>query len=161
MVYFGIMCGAVNFTNIRSQYELIFRPKCRSSFQVHQFFFLLQFQSQNVDNWLVFVSVIFNLVWTLALVFVPCEIGERVRSEFMTLNFTISQFDWHLFPDEIQKILPVIIINAQQPVLIEWFGSISCVREVFKKVCRFYSFTIFNFTFHSVHLICHILYVYI
>lgn len=81
------------------------------------------------------VSVVFNLVWTLALVFIPCEIGERVRTEFMKLNFTVSQFDWHLFPYEIQKILPIIILNAQQPVLIEWFGSISCVRDVFKKVC--------------------------
>lgn len=63
-------------------------------------------------------------------------LGEEVRSEFMMLNFTIGQFNWHLFSYEIQKILPIIIMNAQQPVLIEWFGSISCVREVFKKVCH-------------------------
>lgn len=96
----------------------------------------LQFQSQNTNNWIVLVSVIFNLFWTLALIFVPCEIGERMKSEFMKLNFTIGQFDWYSFSYVSQKILPVIIINAQQPVSIEWFGSLSCVREVFKKVCH-------------------------
>lgn len=101
-------------------------------FLVH---FTNDFQSQNTSNFVALVSVVFNLFWTLALVFVPCEIGERVRMEFMKLDFTIGQFSWHLFSQDIQKILPIVINNAQQPVLIEWFGSISCIREVFKKVC--------------------------
>lgn len=99
------------------------------------FFSQLKFQSQNIINWSVLVSGIFNLVWTLVLVAAPCEIGERIQSEFMKLDFAISQFNWHLFPYDIRKILPIIIQNAQKPVLIQWFGSISCVRDVFKKVC--------------------------
>lgn len=105
-------------------------------FILNLFLIFHKFQSQNINNYVVLVSVVFNLIWTLALVFVPCEIGERVRSEFMKLNFTIGQFNWYFFSYEIQKTLPIIIINAQADVLIQWFGSISCVREVFKKVCH-------------------------
>lgn len=37
-----------------------------------------------------------------------------------------------------QKILPIIINFAQQPVNIEFFGNISCNRLVFKSVSRIY-----------------------
>lgn len=34
----------------------------------------------------------------------------------------------------VQKILPTILIHAQQPINIHCFGSIPCNRETFKKV---------------------------
>ena len=66
--------------------------------------------------------------------FIACEISQRVNDAFNGLNLTIHQFDWYLFPIEIQRMLPMIIVVAQQPVTLECFGSISCSREVFKNV---------------------------
>lgn len=46
----------------------------------------------------------------------------------------IDDFDWYAFPLEMQKIVPLLMIYAQEPVAIECFGSIACVRDVFKRV---------------------------
>lgn len=46
----------------------------------------------------------------------------------------ICDFDWYAYPIEMQKILPLIMINAQEPVVLECFGKISCARDVFKSV---------------------------
>ena len=73
--------------------------------------------------------------FALALVFIACELGQRMSDEFEGIDFTIDQFDWYLFPIEIKRMLPTIIAVAEQPVSLECFGSITCVREVFRKVC--------------------------
>lgn len=67
-------------------------------------------------------------------VLVFCEIGQRATNAFSEINDVIGQFDWYLFPDELKKILPIIIRFAQQPVDIKFFGSISSSRYVFKSV---------------------------
>lgn len=46
----------------------------------------------------------------------------------------IDALDWYIFPIEMQKMLPTILIEAQQLVALECFGSILCSREVFKQV---------------------------
>lgn len=66
--------------------------------------------------------------------FVACELGQRASNAFDEINDVIGQFDWYLFPDELKKILPIIMQFAQRPVDVEFFGSISCSREVFKRV---------------------------
>lgn len=68
------------------------------------------------------------------LVFSTCEIGQRFTKAFDEIDREIEQLDWYLFPIEIQRILPTIIINAQEPIVIECFGIISCNRDQFKKV---------------------------
>lgn len=70
----------------------------------------------------------------LSLVLVICEFGQRMSDAFEAIEYTIDQFDWYLFPIEFKRMLPIIIANAQQPVKLECFGSISCSREVFRKV---------------------------
>lgn len=70
----------------------------------------------------------------LALVFIICELGQSLSNAFDEINVTINQFDWYLFPNEIQRVLPMIIAHAQQPVLVECFGSIACTRDAFKNV---------------------------
>ena len=66
--------------------------------------------------------------------FVTCELAGRMSNEFDDINDSIGQFDWHSFPLKMQKILPTIIQNAQQPVGFECFGSVMCNRETFQKV---------------------------
>lgn len=70
----------------------------------------------------------------LTLVFIACDLGQRTSDAFAGIDITIGQFDWYLFPIKIKRILPMIIANAQQPVLLECFGGITCTREVFRKV---------------------------
>lgn len=66
--------------------------------------------------------------------FVACELSQRMSNGFDEINDEADQLNWHQFPVEIQKLLPTIMANVQQPVEIECFGSISCCRMVFIKV---------------------------
>ena len=77
---------------------------------------------------------VINGICGSVLTFIACELGQRMSDAFEGIEFTIDQFDWHLFPIEIQQMLPMIMAAAQQPVLLECFGSIACTRETFKKV---------------------------
>lgn len=62
------------------------------------------------------------------------ELGERISKAFSEVFDEIDRLDWYKLPIELQKILPIILLDAQQLVVLECFGSISCSREVFKKV---------------------------
>ena len=78
--------------------------------------------------------LIINGIIAFAMVFIACEIGQRMNDAFDKIDFTIDQSDWYLFPIGVQRMLPTIIAVAQQPVSLECFGSITCTREVFKNV---------------------------
>lgn len=77
---------------------------------------------------------IHNMFWAFTLVFVACELGERVRNEFDDVRFLVDQLKWYLFPCNLRHLVPTIVINSQNPVEFKCFGSISCSRESFKKV---------------------------
>lgn len=79
---------------------------------------------------------VFQIFWSTGLAFIPCELGERTSGTFVEICDEIDNFDWYAFPMKIQKILPLILINAQEPVAIECFGSIACARDVFKRVSK-------------------------
>lgn len=78
--------------------------------------------------------LILSGVFALALVFISCELGHRINEAFDAVNVYIEQLDWYAFPVEIQRMLPMIIANVQQPVPLDCFGSITCTRAVFKDV---------------------------
>lgn len=80
------------------------------------------------------LTSVLQLVWVFGLAFIPCELGERVKLEFCEISCVMNQFDWYRFPIEILPFLPIIMINVQQPVVVDCFGSIACTREVFKSV---------------------------
>lgn len=67
---------------------------------------------------------------------IPCELGTRMSNSFIEITHEIEQLNWYLFPIEAQKILPIIVIIVQEPVMIQCFGSISCARETFKNVSQ-------------------------
>lgn len=85
------------------------------------------------------LSVMFILIgqvcYAFGATFISCELGQRTNNGYCDIDAIMGQFDWYLYPNEIQRILPAIIANSQQPVYIKCFGSISCSRETFKKVC--------------------------
>lgn len=86
------------------------------------------------ENFMVMMLPIINATFGSAVVFVTSELGQRMTDAFNEIDFILSQLDWYLFPGEMQRMLPTIIADAQQPVELKCFGSIGCSREVFKNV---------------------------
>lgn len=66
--------------------------------------------------------------------FIACELCQRVNLAFSECNDITDQFEWYLFPAEAQRLLPMIIYFAQQPVDVKCYGSTACDRETFKSV---------------------------
>lgn len=71
--------------------------------------------------------------WSFILIFTFCDLGENVTNQFDEIDL-YYQCNWYLFPLNIQRILPIIIINSQELVVLHAFGNVSCTREAFKKV---------------------------
>lgn len=82
----------------------------------------------------VLLNATLNGLLAFALVFIACELGQKMTDAFEEIDTTIGQIDWYLFPIEIKRMMLTIAANTQQPVTLECFGSIACTREVFRKV---------------------------
>lgn len=80
------------------------------------------------------VASICETFYAFALVFIVCELGQRVTNAYGIIENTIESFDWYLFPNELRHMLPFILSFAQQPITFKCFGRISCNRETFEKV---------------------------
>lgn len=65
-----------------------------------------------------------------------CEFGEMLTNRFEALNDALGQYRWHLFPIEMQRIFLTVLVNAQQPIVVQGYGNTPCAREAFKKVCN-------------------------
>lgn len=78
----------------------------------------------------------FELFWSFFMVYAACELGYRVRNAFEAIGYEIGQLKWYLLPVNVKRILPVLIMGANQPVGLDVFGGISCGREEFKTVSR-------------------------
>lgn len=72
--------------------------------------------------------------WAFSNLFAFCYFGERVTSAFDDLSKVIYQCEWESFPHEIQRILPVIMLNTQDPIFLRAFDRTPCTRETFKRV---------------------------
>lgn len=109
------------------------------------------FQEQSA-NPLELVKPACSAFWSFALIFLICEFGQMVTDHFDELTNAINDYDWTSFPDEIQKILPVIIQNTQREVVIETFKNTSCSRESFKIVC--FTVLLIYFMFFDSFMLC-------
>lgn len=74
------------------------------------------------------------VLYAFGMIFLVCELCTRASDAFEEINDMIGTFDWYLFPDNINRLLPTIIILAQQSVMIDCFGSLGCNRDGFKRV---------------------------
>lgn len=84
----------------------------------------------------------------LAAVFIACELAHRLTDAFNGIGHTADQLDWYLFPIEVKRMLPMVIVIAKQPVTIACFGNIICSREVFKNVS---AFLLYDFNNHKLN----------
>lgn len=94
---------------------------------------------------MVLFVTIFYASYAVGLIFVACELGQRMSDAFEEICDLIGKFSWYSFPDKLKNNLTTIIIVAQQPVEIECFGSITCSRFSFKNVSWLFSRTIIVF----------------
>lgn len=74
------------------------------------------------------------IIWSFGQIFLSCELGERVSNQFYALNDALYQSDWYLFPDELQRMLPTLLMATQRQVVPRGFGNLLCIRESFQKV---------------------------
>lgn len=66
--------------------------------------------------------------------FTACEIGQQINYAFAGIYSTVDHLNWYLLPIKLKRIFPMIIGITQQPIEMECFGSVTCVRPVFKDV---------------------------
>lgn len=72
--------------------------------------------------------------YSFGLVLLACELSQRVTLAFDEISDITDQLDWYLFPNELQRILPIFLIGVQEPVNFYCFASITCSRATFKSV---------------------------
>lgn len=97
-------------------------------------FFNSFFQLHRDDNMAVLFIISLQTFYAFGVMFVSCELSQRICLAFEECYEMINQFEWYFWPADIQRILPIIMSYAQRPVEIQCFGSWACGRETFKYV---------------------------
>lgn len=101
-----------------------------------KFILLSHFQSCDAINSVVLLESIGSGLGATSIVFFASEAGQRFSIAFFQFENMANILNWYSFPNKVQRILPLIIFNVQQPIEIKFFGSAVCGREQFKKVNR-------------------------
>lgn len=79
------------------------------------------------------LAIIF-IIYAFGLLLIACELCQRGNQAFGECGDMVDQFNWYLFPNEVQRMLPMILAFTQQPIEIACFGSTACDRKSFKYV---------------------------
>lgn len=69
-----------------------------------------------------------------ALIFLLCELGQQIIDRSDETYDELLRCNWYTFPLTIQKILPLIMIGAQQSMTMKGFGNIIFTRETLTDV---------------------------
>lgn len=72
--------------------------------------------------------------WSFCSLALFCHFGEIVSSRFDEIDNAMFQSEWYLFPNRIQRVLPLVISGTQQPVIIRGFGNLLLTDDSFKRV---------------------------
>lgn len=83
------------------------------------------------------VSIFILMFWSFAANFLFCEFGEQVTRKFNQLNDIICQSEWYLLPNDIQRMLPTIMMTTRKGIILQGFGGVELTREAFKTVSFF------------------------
>lgn len=71
---------------------------------------------------------------SFVVIVVVCEFFQRTTDHFKMVGDAFCSFDWYLLPIDMQRILIMVMANAQQPITIRGFANTSCVRVSVKSV---------------------------
>ncbi|XP_031619487.1 putative odorant receptor 85d [Contarinia nasturtii] len=98
---------------------------------------IIQIQlSQEHTDWASLVISCWQLFWTFCLLFLNCYRGEEVTGAFEEVADEFYQCEWFSFPNKLQRIIPILTINGQQPVKITAYGGYSCSHERFQTIVK-------------------------
>lgn len=75
-----------------------------------------------------------QIIYACGVMIIACELGQRINLAFAECGQLIDKFDWYSLTIEIQRMLPIIVNFAQQPIDIKCFGSAACDRDTLKFV---------------------------
>lgn len=98
-------------------------------FSVWNFLFQM-YDPSNIMQLTKFCSLVF---WSFVQLFLICESSERITDRFDKIEIYVL-CDWYALPLRTQRILPTVIVNTQEPVLLTAVGSLTCTRDTFKQV---------------------------
>lgn len=91
------------------------------------------FQKQNEFDIVALIAIV-EVFFAFVTTFSVCELCQRMTDKFSHVNDALCNIDWYLLPKEMQKMLPIVIMFAQEPFNFEIFGTISSNCELFEKV---------------------------
>lgn len=94
----------------------------------------ISIQLHHSDNLAVLLTLMLQISYAFGVLVAACELGQRINVTFDECGQMIDQLQWYLLPADIQRILPIIVNYAQQPVVIKCIGSAALDRETFKWV---------------------------
>lgn len=69
------------------------------------------------------------IFWSFAQIYLFCELGERLSKRFDEIDYELFDYEWYQWPNEIQKVLPIIMNETQTRIVLKAFGNIECSRE--------------------------------
>lgn len=101
---------------------------------LNKFWFPSPFQLHDQINSMVLLESIFHGLWSVSIVFAACELVQRMSNGISETGDLIWQTTWYLVPIDLQRLLPTVLNNAQQPAVVRYIGSVVCSRDQFKKV---------------------------
>lgn len=81
-------------------------------------------------------TVCLNVVMMWLLIY--CNFGDQVTTQFGGIDSKLYLCNWYNLPIELEKNIPMMLLSVQKPIYLRGFGSTSCTRETFKKVCVFF-----------------------
>lgn len=54
------------------------------------------------------------------LVFIVCEVGQRLTEKFNELNDIFAGLEWYSFPFELQRIYPTVLTNCRHKMFLRF-----------------------------------------
>lgn len=120
--------GSKNFISFFLTHSLVY--------SVYSVYFCIIFQLSNeIDSIILFESVYCG-IGALGLVFVTCEFMQRITNSHSAIDDAINDLDWYWVPTNMNltSIFLISIMYTQKPLEVQFFGSISCSRDQFRRV---------------------------
>lgn len=96
----------------------------------------IRLKSGRSSNRIDIIVIILLLFWAFSIIFLYCEIGERVTHEFNEFNEQFCQCNWYSFSIEMQRMFIIVMSNTQRPAIIQGYANTVCTRDAFKQVRR-------------------------
>lgn len=104
----------------------------------HEFIVYVYFQTLFVDA-VNFTQFFVCTIIILLDVSLFCLFGHDTTTAHDEIFHTIcSHWQWYEFPFGIKKVIPIILMNAQQPVYVKGYIGVYCTRGFIKSVCKDY-----------------------